>query len=101
MNRTKFFEKVTINNIKELDFLNSTLSDFKVIRDISFYRLNSIDRKRPDIISYRGYNTEKYWWLVCLTNGISDPFFETTIGRIIKFPNILDIFDFFRANKKR
>jgi len=83
MNRTKFFKKVKVDDTPELDFLDNNLT--------------KIDRKRPDIISYRNYRTVDYWWVICLVSGIEDPFFDLTIGRIVTIPNLLDVYDFYRT----
>ena len=97
MNRTKFFKRVKVDGTSELDFLQNNLSKFSITRTPNYYRLSSIDRKRPDIISYKNYQTVNYWWLVCMVSGIEDPFFETTIGRMMTIPNLLDIYDFYRT----
>ena len=101
MRRTDFYEKVTVDNTEELDFLDNNLSKLKLTRAAPFYRLSVVDRKRPDLISYKNYKTVGYWWLVCVANGIQDPFFETGIGRVVRLPNLLDVYDFFRRYKKR
>jgi len=97
MNRTKFFKKVKVDGTAELDFLDNNLTKLSITRTPSYYRLNSIDRKRPDIISYKNYNTVNYWWIICLVSGIEDPFFDLTIGRIVTIVNLLDVYDFYRT----
>ena len=43
---------------------------------------------RPDLISYDVYGTTSYWWLVCASNNIIDPFEELKAGKTIKLPII-------------
>jgi len=100
MNRTRFYKKEVVNEVEELDFLNSSLSNLTMKRRPSYYRLNSIDRKRPDIISEKNYGTVYFWWVIMAASGIQDPFFETTIGRIVKVPSMLDISDFAKKYRK-
>jgi len=100
MNRTRFYKKEVVSGVEELDFLNSSLSRLVMKRRPSYYRLNSIDRKRPDIISEKNYGTVYFWWVIMVASGIQDPFFETTIGRIVSVPNILDVSDFAKRHRK-
>ena len=94
MNRTKFFNKVTVDDVEQLDFLYNTLSKFSRKRVSTHYRTTVVDRKRPDLISYKNFGTVRYWWLICLINGLDDPFFDTAIDLVLEIPNILDISDF-------
>ena len=43
---------------------------------------------RADLLSYEAYGTVSYWWLICLANGIQNPFEELTAGKQIKIPII-------------
>lgn len=96
MNRTKFYNIVTVNGIKELDFLHNTLSSFTMNHDPAYYRTNSHDVSQPDLISKKMYDTERYWWIICLVNGINNPLLDIEEGIILKIPNVLDIYDFYQ-----
>jgi len=96
MNRTKFFKKLTVNDINEVDFLWNTLSSFQSNHNSGYYRIKGDEVGQPDLISYRIYNTEKYWWIICLVNQIQNPFVDMTEGSIIQLPNIRDIYDFYQ-----
>ena len=103
---TKGEEILSINSgveksIEELDFIDNNLSNFTMNLSPSYDRLRSRHRKRPDIISDDNYDTVKYWWLVCLVNGIEDPFFETALGKVMVIPDIQDIFSFYRNQAVR
>jgi len=41
---------------------------------------------RPDLISYKAYNTIDLWWVIYEFNGIKDPLFEMVEGKIIRIP---------------
>lgn len=96
MNRSNFFHKVTVDEVQQLDFLWSTLSDFPLNYTPSYYRASSNDIARPDLISYKNYSTVKYWWIICVVNNISNPLTEIEDGMILKIPNIQDILNFYQ-----
>ena len=99
MNRTNFYNEVTIFNTKELDFLHNSLTGFEMNYDPSYYRVTQVDIMRPDLISYKNYGTVDFWWIICLVNGIENPLDDLEEGQILKIPNQFDIFNF--QNKYR
>jgi hypothetical protein len=101
MDRTKFFQKTTVDGVQELDFLYNTISNLVARRKVHHYRMSVLDRKRPDITSYRNYGTVSFWWIILAFNGIQDPFFETTVGRVVEIPSWNDIYDFVKDFKLR
>jgi len=101
MDRTKFFEKTTVDGVQELDFLHNSLSNLVPRHRSVYYRLSILDRKRPDITSFRSYGTPNFWWLILAFNGIQDPFFETKVGRVLEIPSVLDIYEFTKDFKLR
>jgi hypothetical protein len=101
MDRTKFFQQVTVDGVRELDFLYNSISNLTARRRPGHYRMSVIDRKRPDITSYRNYGTPAFWWMILAFNGIQDPFFETTVGRVVQIPTWPDIYDFVKDFKLR
>ena len=62
----------------------------------SQYRVVAADLMRPDLISYKTYGTVRYWWIICLVNGIQNPLSDFVVGNVLKIPNILDIYDFYK-----
>lgn len=101
MDRTKMYKEVVIGANKELDFLNSPLSLFRLDHDEEYYMTNINDVARPDLISYENYGTVDYWWVICLVNGIENPLTDITVGMRLIIPSILDIDGFQRKYKKR
>ena len=101
MNRTKFYKKVVISDIQELDLLYHNLSKFKMKYNPDYYRVDATDGMRPDLISFKSYGTVRYWWIVCLVNGIQNPFSDIAVGEILEIPNILDIYDFYKTYRVR
>ncbi len=96
MDRTKFFQTVVVENTREVDFLWNTLSSFKETYSPSYYRIDSHDVSQPDLISKKMYDTERFWWIICLVNRIENPLEDLTEGAILKIPSIYDIYDFYQ-----
>jgi Base plate wedge protein 53 len=94
MNRTDFFNIITVNGNKEYDYLYNSLSGFVMNYPISYYQITESDVMRPDLISYKIYGTVDYWWLILFVNDIQDPLNDIKSGTIIKIPSILDIYAF-------
>jgi len=101
MNRTKFYNIVTVNDIPELDFLDNTLSQFEIKGLPRYIRTHLDDIQRPDLISWRNYQTVKYWWLILLANQIENPLEDMEEGVKYILPNILDIYKFYRTYSLR
>lgn len=96
MDRTNFFNIVDIGNGSEYDHLNNTLSRFTMSYPVNYYRVTADDVMRPDLISYKAYNSVKFWWIICFVNHINDPLSDIAVGTLIKLPNILDIYAFYK-----
>jgi len=101
MNRTNFYNKVTNDSIEEYDYLHNTLSEFKTEYPIEYYRIEEGDLIRPDLISYKIYGTINFWWLIMMFNNIHDVFNEMQVGTLIKIPNQLDIYTFYKKYSMR
>lgn len=103
MDRTLFYQKLwnTEGNVFELDFLWSNMDKFAMTYTPSYYRVISSDAMRPDKISHRVYGTVGYWWVICLVNGIDSPLEDIVTGTLLKIPNRLDIYSFYRKYRVR
>lgn len=101
MDRTRLYTQFRVDETDELDFMYNNLSEFVMRYPVSYYRVDETDILRPDVISYKNYGTVKYWWLVCYVNQIADPFFGITVGQLLKIPNILDVYDFYKRTRVR
>ena len=53
MNRTKFYNKVSVDGVEELDFLDNNLGKFTLNNVPSYVRTSSDDIRRPDLLSWR------------------------------------------------
>jgi hypothetical protein len=101
MDRTKFYEIASVDNQNELDYLRTNIANFEMKYKPLYYRVGEEDLMRPDMISYRNYNTVNYWWLIMSVNGIFDPFNDLYVGLRLMIPNILDVYDFYKKYGKR
>lgn len=101
MDRTKFYNEVTVNGTKELDLLHHNLSKFEIKYDPIYYRVQESDTKGAYLISYKIYGTVRYWWVILLANNIQNPFTGISVGDILKLPDLLDIYDFYKQWRVR
>jgi len=96
MDRTNFYTIVNIGNGPEYDHLHNSLSKFQVFYPLKYYRLAQDDLVRPDLVSYKAYGSVRYWWLIMMINKIGNVFADMEVGDLIKIPNILDIYTFYK-----
>jgi len=101
MRRGLLYEIATVDGKQELDLLSGSLTSFKITRPVRYYTIGDGDVGRPDAIAFLFYQQERYWWVIAVTNNIIDPINEMTTGRILKIPDILDIYDYYKAARKR
>jgi hypothetical protein len=100
-NRATFFKPEILDGIPELDLSEGKFSLFETKAQVRMYQLDSYEAFRPDIISYRIYNTTSYWWILMKYNNIIDPLEELVPGLILKVPDASDIRNFVREVKKK
>jgi len=99
--RTSFLTKAH-NNSDELewDMLLSGWDLFKLTKPISFNVIKYGDIGRPDILSYRIYDSSKYWWILCKVNQIDDVWNDMHVGDDIIVPDLIDIENYYAAIKR-
>lgn len=90
-----------MNGNEEYDFLYNNLSRLVLNYPVSYYQLTDSDVMRPDLVSYKMYNTTDFWWLILYVNDIEDPLTDLVSGTIVKIPNVLDIYAFYKSNSFR
>ena len=101
MDRTLFYNIVTVDGVEELDYLDRALGSFALTHTPTYYRVDETDIARPDMISYVNYKTTQYWWIICLVNKIQNPFTDIAVGDILTIPYISDIYTFYKQYKMR
>ena len=64
----------------------------------SYYRVKGDEVGQPDLISYRLYDTEEYWWIICLVNKIENPLEDIVEGTISNHTQVEGINCTIKAN---
>jgi hypothetical protein len=93
MTRLDFYNSVVTDGVKEKDVMFNSLSLFKIRRPVNYYIVTDSDIKRPDIISYRCYNTVTLWWVIMYINQILNPLVDIKVGMSLTIPSVFDIWD--------
>lgn len=68
---------------------HETYPQFKIEKsdqDI-YYKVESANENRLDIISNIAYNTPKFWWVIAMANDIVDPF-KVPVDTILRIPDL-------------
>ncbi len=96
MDRTSFYNITDVGNGSEYDHLYNNLSKFNMLYPATYYRIKEEDLMRLDLVSYKAYQTVDYWWLIGVVNQIENPLLDMVVGDLLKLPNILDIYQFYK-----
>lgn len=54
------------------------------------------DECRPDLLSYRAYGTQNYWWFLMWYNGIMDIWNDLARDQILVYPDIEKVREFLK-----
>lgn len=98
--RKYFYQESSVDGNKELDYLTSSLNNMK-LESATFYRVDIVTEKRPDLISARFYGTYDLGWLIAEHNNMLDPLEEFTLGRLIEIPSITDYYQYYNRNGRK
>ena len=101
MKRALLYEIAVVDGKPELDFLSGTLSGFLITRPVTYHTVKEHEVTRPEVIAFMKYGEERYWWFIATVNNIYDPKKELINGKVIKIPDILDIYDYYKSARKR
>lgn len=98
--RTVYLNKETIDNISQYD-LGSFPMDHYNFGKINYIILSEQDLCRPDLISYRAYNTSNYWWFLMWFNGISDIWNDLRENMVLKYPDFNRMLTFLKERAEK
>ena len=93
--RSKFIpvESITLSDysyqyVEVLDHLGAKYNSmFDIDMKFEEFMISESNAGRLDIISWMSYETVDYWWVIGYFNGIVNPLYELTPGRIIRIPD--------------
>jgi hypothetical protein len=97
--RKYYYEPVSVDGIRELDYLKSKIDDMD-FETATKFTITSATEQRPDLISKIFYDNFDLGWLIHTHNKILDPFTEYYIGRTIDIPFLDDYFQFYNRFSK-
>ncbi len=75
---------------------NRSDEDFLVLRkslvleeaeDDIFVEVNKELVERPDLIAHKAYGNSDLWWAIYEFNNLRDPFFDLTLGAVLRLPS--------------
>lgn len=98
--RTLFYEQNEIDGIVENDLIKNYFELFKIKRPAKFFKLHRTYIQRPDLLSLKLYGNMNYWWIIAKLNNIDDWWNDIEIGKVIQYPDVQDIQDFYLEVKK-
>ena len=93
-------ETITVGGVEYdiKDPLSVQFRDFELRRRAWEHKVVQSEVPRPDIISFLEYNSVGYWWFIAAISGVVDPY-EMPFQELVKVPQLLDYFDWFRQQK--
>lgn len=92
--RTSFYTQTVIDYVSEYDLGSVPEWDYDV--NYGYIAIKETEEGRPDLLSYRVYQDDKYWWMLCSYNNIMDIQHQFMPGTILKVPSI----EYFRSFAK-
>ena len=98
--RTNYLNKELVDDITQYD-LGSLYMDSYDFGKLGYYRVRKHEECRPDIISFRIYGTQNYWWFIMWFNGFMDAWNDITENQVIKYPSIQKLRDFLSQRLKK
>lgn len=96
--RTYYFSKNLVDGIEEYDLSSFDPKDYD-FGDVVRVMVTEDELCRPELISWRCYQTGDYWWFLMWYNGISDVWNDLEFGQVLKIPQISKVRDFLRLKQ--
>ena len=62
--------------------------DIPELPDDTFFEVTAEFEHRPDLIAHEIYGNEQLYWVIAFDNKMKDPFAQTTIGKILRIPDL-------------
>lgn len=86
-----------------LDVLSASYNNLhEDVTSFQYFVVTESEAGLPDAISKMFYDTEELWWMICIYNGIIDPYTELVGGMRIKIPDLQQVtLAMYNQNKER
>lgn len=93
----QYYGVVKVQSDYEVDLLDTAISTFKnyLTRQFSYAQFRPEYVGNLDLLAKETYGDEKLWWVIAITNDVTDPFDSSNTGLLLKLPDILDVYDFY------
>lgn len=102
--RTNYFTSEIVDSFMEKDLVNSAFSQYTFKEEFTKYPIQYGDYMRPDLISYRFFNTTDYWWIILKCNPeIEDIWNDVSVDdeQEDKYPDAVKVTEFINIPSKR
>lgn len=79
--------------IKNNKIYYETYDKYRIIESTEdiYYKVDSSNINRLDIIADKFYNNASYWWVIAMANNIINPF-DIKINTILRIPTIISLY---------
>jgi hypothetical protein len=85
-------DPLTGADVLALDTLRASYVDLRTQPiTCSSFQVTDSEAGTPDAIAYKFYGDEKLWWLICVFNGIVDPYEEIATGVKLLIPKLDEV----------
>lgn len=98
--RTNYLNKDIVDGIAQYDLGSFDYDDFDFGKE-EYLIVRKNEECRPDLLSYRAYGTQNYWWFICSYNKFSDIWNDIVENQVIWYPNIQKVREFLKWRLSR
>ena len=98
--RRDFYDVVTVDGIKELDYLTSRLNVME-LDTVEYHIVDTVTEYRPDLISLRYFGNYDLGWLIAEHNGFLDTVNEFYCPRVVRIPSLTQYNQYYNRNTRK
>lgn len=98
--RTNYLNIETVDGVSEYDLGSFSKGDFNFGPEYTLV-VREKDIGRPDILSYRAYGTQNYWWFLMWYNGITDIWNDLASEMILVYPDVYYVREFLKQRMRK
>jgi|TARA_R110001592_G_scaffold65278_1_gene200451 hypothetical protein len=97
--RGSFSEMNIVNGVNEVDMpmngFNTQVFNLKP----TLYQVTESDIQRPEMISYKVYNSMDMWWLLMKYNKVEDIWNDLFVGMVLEVPPKKELEAYYRSRR--